>query len=692
MVLIAVACLAVLGAGGWWWLRTPPFAVSVNPDRNILLVTIDTLRADVLGAYGGRAMTPNLDRLAATGARFAFAHAHAVITLPSHATILTGRYPYEHGIRDNTGYRLAPGQATAASLLKARGFATGAFVGGFPLDHRFGLGAGFDVYDDKLDPARSGEAGDRERRADAVVRSATDWIGRQGGKWFTWVHVYDPHATYSPPAEWAARFPSDPYLGEVSWTDAALGVLFERLAAESRPTLVVVTADHGESLGEHGELTHGLFAYESTLRVPLLIAEVRPAARSRREKPLIVNTPVRHVDLLPTLLEAAGAPAVAGLPGSSLRAVINDGDNRDRPGYFEAMMATVTRGWAPLRGVLVERQKYIDLPITELYDLATDPQEAKNLAPSQPSRSEVMLNTLRMFNTAPPGQARAEAAETVERLRSLGYIGGGSATPRETYTAADDPKRLIEIEQTMSRAAEASRAGRDAEAVTLYRHVIATRADTEDAYRRLALLYWRAGHAADAIATLEAALRAGVTQREVRNKLGQYLAESGQGARAIALLEHDTGDDPDALIALGNAYQLTGRHDAALATFRRLIEIDPASGLGDENLGIAQLQVQDFPAAEASLRRAVAKDPTLGASYTALGVALAGMGRKAEAIAAWTRAVSIDGRDVNALFNLTINLVEAGRRDEARRYGTQFIAAAPPAMREDVETIKRAIQ
>jgi len=691
-VLIAAVCVAALGAAGWWWLRTPPFTIDVDPDRNILLVTIDTLRADVLGAYGGRAITPNLDRLAATGARFAFAHAHAVVTLPSHATILTGRYPYEHGIRDNTGYRLAPGQATAASLLKARGFATGAFVGGFPLDHRFGLGAGFDVYDDKLDPAGSGEAGDRERRADAVVRSASGWIGRQAGKWFTWVHVYDPHATYAPPAEWAARFPSDPYLGEVSWTDAALGALFERLSAESRPTLVVVTADHGESLGEHGELTHGLFAYESTLRVPLLIAEIQPAGRTRREGPTVVNTPVRHVDLLPTLLEAAGAPAVNGLPGSSLRAVVNDGDDRDRPGYFEAMMAAVTRGWAPLRGVLAGRQKFIDLPITELYDLAGDPQETENLAPSQPARSEVMLNTLRLFNTAPPGQAKAETADTVERLRSLGYIGGGSAAPRETYTAADDPKRLIEIEQTMQRAADAFRAGRDDEAIALYRQVIATRADTEDAYRRLAMVYWRAGHAADAIATLEAALRAGVTQREVRNKLGQYLAESGQGGRAVALLEHDDGDDPDALIALGNAYQLTGRHDDALATFRRLIEIDPASGLGDENLGIAQLQVQDFRAAEASLRRAIAKDPTLGGAYTALGVALAGMGRKPEAIEAWTQAVAIDARDVNALFNLTINLVEAGRRDEARRYGTQFIAAAPPAMRADVETIRRAIQ
>ncbi|MEO7275847.1 MAG: tetratricopeptide repeat protein, partial [Vicinamibacterales bacterium] len=308
------------------------------------------------------------------------------------------------------------------------------------------------------------------------------------------------------------------------------------------------------------------------------------------------------------------------------------------------------------------------------------------------SRTEVLLNTLRTSNTAPPGRAQAETAQTIERLRSLGYIGGGSAAPRETYTAADDPKRLIAIEQTMQRAADAFRAGRDGEAITRYQDVIAKRPDTEDAYRRLALLYWRAGHSAEAIATLEAALRAGVTQREVRNKLGQYLAESGQGGRAIALLEHDTGDDPDALIALGNAYQLTGRHNDALATFRRLIDVDPASGLGDENLGIAQLQVRDFRAAEASLRRALEKDARLGGAYTALGVALAAQGRKEEAIEASKRAVSLDGADVNALFNLTINLVESGRRGEARQYGEQFIAAAPPAMRADVETIRRAIQ
>ncbi len=287
IAIVGAVLVAIVAAGAWWWLRTPAFAIDVNADRNVLLVTIDTLRADALGSYGGRASTPNLDRLAARGARFAFAHSHAVVTLPSHASILTGRYPYEHGIRDNTGYRLAQTQATAATRLKAQGFATAAFIGGFPLDRRFGLGVGFDTYDDDLrGSAVPGEGGghaneeDRERRADAVVSSALEWIGKQSGKWFVWVHVYDPHVTYDPPAEWKARFPSEPYLGEVSWTDSALGVLFDRLSAQSRSTLAIVTSDHGEGLGDHGELTHGVFAYESVLKVPLIVSELgRPAAR-----------------------------------------------------------------------------------------------------------------------------------------------------------------------------------------------------------------------------------------------------------------------------------------------------------------------------------------------------------------------------------------------------------------------------
>jgi tetratricopeptide (TPR) repeat protein len=637
-----------VGACGIWGGRA--FTIAPNPDRNVLLVTIDTLRADSLGSYGGRASTPNLDRLAAHGARFDFAHAHAVVTLVSHASILTGRYPYEHGIRDNTGYRLAPNESTAATLLKARGFSTGAFVGGFPLDRRFGLGGGFDVYDDRMTAASSPDTNDRERPADAVVRAATGWIASQPGKWFAWVHVYDPHEPYQPPAAFASQFPSDPYLGEVSWTDAALGPLFDRVRSLPRPTLVVVTGDHGESLGEHGERTHSLFAYEATLRVPLIVAELAPGRDESSVKGRSIDTPVRHVDLLPTILAASGTAIPSVVRGASLLDTIAAGRGPDRPAYFEAMSAAVTRGWAPLRGVLAGREKFIDLPIVEMYDLAADPKEATNVVQARADRARVLTETLKQFNVAPPARARQETADTIERLRSLGYIGGGSAAVREKYTDADDPKRLVEIEQMLTRATDAWRAGRTDEAVGLYQAIIAKRPDTEDAYRKLALVYWRSDRPRLAIETLEAALRNGVTQSEVRIKLGQYLAESGQAAKAIALLERDTGSDPDALIALGNAYVVAGRNADAIRIFSRLLELDPGNALAYQNLGTAQLQQKDYKTAEASLRRAVQLDPSLAGAYTALGVVLASTGRTAEAIEAWKRGADLG--DANAAQNL----------------------------------------
>ena len=627
------------------------FLVAPNPERNILLVTIDTLRADSLGVYGGRASTPNLDGLAARGARFDFAHAHAVVTLVSHASILTGKYPYEHGIRDNTGYRLDAAEPTAATRLKAHGFATGAFVGGFPLDRRFGLTSGFDEYDDRMTRAgATDEASERERPADIVVKAALDWIGKQPGKWFAWVHVYDPHEPYAPPGEFAARYAAEPYLGEVSWTDAALGPLFERLNALSRSTLVVVTSDHGEALGDHGERTHSLFAYEATLRVPLIVSEIVPSAATAKITGRIVDTPVRHVDLLPTLLASAGGSPAGS--GSSLLETIARGRGPDRPSYFEAMSAAVTRGWAPLRGVLVGREKYIDLPIVELYDLASDPKEANNVVNARTDRARVLVETLKQFNVAPPARARQETADTIERLRSLGYIGGGAAAVRDKYTAADDPKRLVEIEQMLTQGNEAFRRGRMDEAIGVYRAIIAKRPDTEDAHRKLALVYWRTDRPRLAIETLEAALRAGVTQSEVRIKLAQYLAESGQPAKAIALLEKDAGRDPDALVALGNAFTLAGRTRDAARTYGRLLEIDPANALAYENLGVAQLQGKDMKAAEASLRKAVALDPTRAGAHTALGVVLASTNRTAEAIDAWRRALAIDPNDANAAFNL----------------------------------------
>jgi tetratricopeptide (TPR) repeat protein len=686
---------AVLGAatavaaGAWfWWPRAAPFTIARDPEQNVLLVTIDTLRADALSAYGGPADTPNLDRLASHGARFTFAHAHTVVTLPSHTTILSGLLPYEHGIRDNSGFRVKSGTPTLATRLKPRGFATGAFVGGFPLTKRFGLTPGFDVYDDQMPEMRGAiEISMPERRADLVVSRALDWIGRQNGKFFAWVHVYDPHSPYRPPDEFLARYSQQPYYGEVAFVDRAFGPLFDRLATLSRPTLVIVTADHGESLGEHGELTHGMFAYEATLHVPLIVAQIKGA---KDAKGLVIDSPVRHVDLVPTILDAVGAERDSALTGSSLLPVVNAGDHADRPSYFESMTYNLVRGWAPLRGVLQARDKYIDLPLPELYNLAADAHEQTNLVDAQRDRVQILTNLLHGFNVAPPNRPGQESAENAAALKSLGYI-GGSAPAKAAYTDADDPKRLAQLDNDLHKASEFTEKGQRDQAIAMLQSVIARRPDTADAYLSLAYAYWDGGQPQPAIAVLERALAAGAPDRDIRIRLGLYLAEShADTRRAIALLEGLSAEDVEALNGLGVAYGDAGRQADAVRTFNRVLALDPTNGLAYQNLSAIALEQAlsgkaeaergaQLREAESLARKAIDADPALPDAYTTLGVVLSSTGRKTEAIDAWKKAVDLDASQFNALYNLWSELAAAGRRDEAILYGRRFVATAPPA-------------
>jgi arylsulfatase A-like enzyme/tetratricopeptide (TPR) repeat protein len=692
--LYGMGAVAAVAVAAWWFWPAPAFTLGRTADRNVLVISIDTLRGDALGSYGGRAATPHLDTLASSGARFTFAHAHAVVTLPSHTSLFTGLYPYQHGVRDNNGYRVRAGEATLATRLKTLGFATGAFVGAFPLDQRFGLNQGFDVYDDRL--PESGPTVDfalAERRADQVVGAATAWIGQQQTPWFGWVHVFDPHAPYRPPAPFDTQYATDAYAGEVAWTDAALAPLLDQLRTLSRPTLVIVTADHGESLGEHGELTHGIFAYDATLRVPLILAEVMPASTSAAgSRGLTIDTPVRHVDVVPTILDAVGAPADASLAGTSLLDVITTGRGETRPSYFEAMTANLSRGWAPLRGVLVDRDKYIDLPVVERYDLGADPSEQRNLASVDPTKTQVLFNTLRTFDTAPPGQPGEESGAVLERLRALGYIGGSPAPVRERYTEADDPKQLIDLDKMLHDAGDLYSRGRRDEAVAAFRAVITRRPDTADAYRYLAFVFWQTGRPADAIATLEAALARGLTQRDIRVKLGIYLAETGAAARAIPLLEGLPADDSEVLNALGIAYGQSGRLAEAMRTFERALQVDSTSAMSHQNIATLHLRNGNFVASEASFRRALAIDDALAGAYTGLGVTLTRLNRLPEALDAWRKAVSLDPNDFNALFNLTMELFESGQAGEARRYGERFVATAPLAFfAQDIARIRERL-
>jgi arylsulfatase A-like enzyme/Flp pilus assembly protein TadD len=706
------------------WRRGRPAQADLRPmaNQNVLLVTIDTLRADALGAYGGPASTPALDRLAGEGVRFEFAHAHAVLTLPSHASILTGQYPFQHGIRDNSGYRLPSGARTMATLLKRAGYATGAFVGAFPVHSRFGLNEGFDTYDDHFGETRApSEFIMPERPAAVVVPLARQWIATRAAKpWFAWVHVFDPHAPYRPPAPFDAQYASRPYYGEVAATDAALAPLLDDVRAAARPTLVVVTGDHGEALGDHGEETHGVFAYESTLRIPLVIAQLGaeigggPNARnpdapnadgpnvgSVRLQPDLTgrgevsSIAARHVDILPTVLDAVGQPVPADVPGRTLLPAAERRSAAPRPSYFEAMSAMLNRGWAPLSGILTGRDKFIDLPVAERYDLAADAAEVTNLAGQSPERDRTLVAALHGFGAALPGQRRTENAEVLARLRALGYV-SGSAPPRAQYTEADDPKRLIALDQSIHRGVALYLERRFPDAMRVYQDVVKQRPDMAIAYQHLAFVAWESGDVSAAVGVLQQALRAGVTHAALTTQLGTYLAESGNPLEAIGLLEpvaRSTDADVDAVNALGIAYARAGRSDEARRTFVHMLSLDGESPMALENLGALDLERGDYANAALRFERAVTLDPTSSQSHAGLGVVALKRGDRRAAVEAWKKAVELDAHNFDALYNLATTLAADGRMAAAQPYLEQFARTAPPALyAKDIRDVNALLQ
>ena len=686
-----------VAAVAFWLLRGRSAQTDLHriPGQSVLLITIDTLRADALSVYGGPASTPALDRLADEGVRFDFAHAHAVLTLPSHVSILTGEYPFQHGVRENSGYRVAPNARTAATLFKDAGYDTAAFVGAFPVHSRYGLNAGFDVYDDRFGETRAPtEFVMPERPATEVVQLARAWISLRGSRspatgnqqpvrpWFMWVHVFDPHAPYRPPPPFDTQYASRPYYGEVAATDAALAPLLDDVRGASRPALVIVTGDHGEALGDHGEESHGLFAYESTLRIPLIIAELASTSSSRDTRAgELSHVAARHVDLLPTMLEAAGQMVPADLPGRSLLSAGERRSNAPRTSYFEAMAGMLNRGWAPLSGVIVERGKYIDLPIAERYDLAADPDEKRNLSGQSPDRDRTLAAALREYHAPLPGQRRAETPEALAELRALGYVSGSSAA-KTKYTEADDPKRLIDLDAAIHTAVEAFGARRIADAVQIYERVIARRPDMAIAYRHLAFVQWERGDVSAALKTLQRAVAAGVTETSVVTQLGEYLAETGEPGKAIEMLQplaKDPNADADTLNALGIALARGGRRDEARRVFERVLAVNPDSSIPLENLGVLALERGDIAAARRHLERAVNVDPRSSRAHADLGVVALKSGDRQAAVAAWQEAVRLDPTNYDALYNLGTTIARGGDMNTARPYLEQFLRTAPPA-------------
>jgi arylsulfatase A-like enzyme/Flp pilus assembly protein TadD len=641
---------------------------------------VDTLRADAVGAYGKPdAGTPWMDRLAAAGVRFEEAHAHNVVTLPSHANILSGRYPFEHGVRDNAGFRFPAGMDTLATLLKAQGYATGAFVSAFPLDGRFGLARGFDVYDDRFVDAQARPAFlEQERRGTETVALARRWLDTQGDRpVFCWVHLYEPHAPYRPPPDLAARFADRPYQGEVAAADAALGPLLEPVLSSGREgrTLVVLTADHGESLGEHGEATHGIFAYEATLRVPLLVYAPRLVS------PRVERAPARHVDLLPTILAALAVPVPAGLPGRDLLA---DGAGAETTStYFEALSGQLDRGWAPLFGVIREGKKYIDLPIAELYDLRRDPAEANNLAAASP-RTGALRSELAGFRSADQSPRRAvESAETREKLASLGYVGASAGAVSVHVTGNDDPKRLIALDAMLQEIGSLYAAGDLPGALARGRELVRLRPQMRVAHLYLAHLERESGNLPAAVAALQKALASDPGDPTTLALLGAYLTEAGRAREAADLLEPSAraaDPDVDVLTTRGLALARAGRFDEALASLARAREVSPKSAMVLVHEGTVRLMAGDPRRAREAFEQALRLNPNVARAHSSLGFLLAEGGQSEEALAHWKTAVALDPAESGKLLALAQLLGQRGRAAEARPYLELFVASAPPAL------------
>jgi arylsulfatase A-like enzyme/Flp pilus assembly protein TadD len=676
---IAVTILALIPALGCAPPRVaPPLESGQLRGGNVLLVTIDTLRRDRLGAYGSvQGLTPTLDRLAASGVRYARAFSHVPMTLPAHTSILTGRTPRSHGVHVNGSSRLDERVPTLATTFQAAGYRTGAFVGAFVLDARFGLNRGFDDYDDRY-PHETDTATFKlaDRRAAAVVQAAGDWIlqaGAAGGTprpWFAWVHLFDPHTPYDPPEQYRAG--RAPYDGEVAYTDAMLGQLVERLGAAHalERTLIVVTADHGESLGEHGETTHGLFAYESTLAVPLIVSG-GGVGRA------VVDAPVEHADLFPTIVDLAGLAPPSNIDGQSLV----HPPSADRPIYFESLDANLTRGWAPLTGVVSGDWKYIDLPLPELYQLRSDPDERTNLADRESARRDTLRRALQQIAATPQAAAAPAGVDrdAADRLRALGYTAAAAAPARDRYREADDPKRLAAMNEAFNTALEAFNAGRSDAALGGFLAVLRDRPDFITARTSAATVLMTLSRQREAAALLRAAPAPQASSPEILAKLGAALQRTGDLAAAAAAFERSRAagnQNPEIFNDLGVVYAQLGRVADARTMFRGLLRRDPNASGTWTNLGLAELAAKQPGAAAEAFGRAVAADPSNADAWQGLGAATVGSDVR-RAVDAWQHAERLRPRDYDLLFNLGMVLADSARPADALPYLTRFIREAP---------------
>lgn len=652
-------------------------------DLNILLITVDTIRPDRLSCYSPKYLkTPHMDGLAAKGALFERAIAHNPLTLPSHVNILLGTTPFYHGVHQNANSIVADDFLTLAEFLKGKEYSTAAFIGAFPLDSRFGLTQGFDVYDDSYPSKPSVEFLYPERKAEKVVEAALGWIEKQQTKWFAWVHIWDPHTPYSPPEPFLTQFKDDLYSGEVAYVDSELGKMFDSLTERNmmEKTFVILTGDHGESLGEHGEMTHGYFAYNSTLWVPLIMAG--PGVNAIR-----IGEYVSHIDIFPTVCDFLGMEKPPFLQGVSLVPLLRGKKIKKRAIYFESLEPYYNRGWAPLRGFVEERKKFIDSPLPEFYDLEKDFDEENNLVQEiDQDEYRIKLNKMGTALSSPQKARRLQKIdrEALEKLGSLGYIVSPVSRLKDSYGPEDDLKTLLPIQQKHYNAMVLyNNEKRVAESVKLLSEIIEERDDFSKAYFDLARIYRDQRMIKEAVAVMEEGLKNNPEDYSILSGYGIFLVQEGRLDKGIELLQRALtliDFDPDVWINLGMACWRKGDYQKALKHYEKALSLDHNDAVIFNNLGTLYLSMfmqtkrrEDHHRSIENFEKAVEIDPAFASAYNGLGSAYKIAGRNEEAIKAWEKSLELDPDFDFPVYNLGVMYLEKGDKALARKYFEKYL-------------------
>jgi arylsulfatase A-like enzyme/Tfp pilus assembly protein PilF len=626
---LVAACLLIFTSGS--------LCAQPTPKANVVMITLDTVRADRLGCYGYRAAeTSHIDSLARAAARFTRAYTPVPITLPAHASLFTGLFPMATGIHDFSGNVLRPDAVTLAKVLRSHGYATAAFVASAVLDSRFGLNQGFDTYSDHFEFSRLDEASlDRmERPGNLVVDEALDWLKRSARRpFFLWVHLYDPHHPYTPPEPYANRHRGRPYDGEIAFADTQVGRLLAVLRQQGifEKALIVVAGDHGESLGEHGEETHGFFLYNSTLHVPLIVKVPGAAAR-------VIENEVSLADVMPTVLQALRLPVPRAVQGRGLLSAIQGKPLTGSSNLLaENYLPLLHFGWSPLKALQSAGMKYIDAPRPELYDTRTDPGETKNLFASRQAAAHEMRDRLlsmeRRYTPAPGATAEVRTSTDPaleERLRSLGYVAvsAGRIVDAKGRTLTD-PKERIQVYELVFAANFDSQNGRFAESLEKLQRAERVEPELITIRYMMALNYYRLKDYRRAMERFQAVLQLDPKYSLATYYLGVCQLETGGLDAAIASFRQTLALDPGNFVAaynLGVAYTRQRRGDEAIAAFLQATQILPGYAEAHAAMGELYLYLKRVDEAIPELEKAVALNPALRRAHLHLGQAYAAKG------------------------------------------------------------------